>query len=44
MRRVVKTDLPIPDAAAHLLAVALSVAVLLIPLRSATRRVKNLEI
>ena len=44
MRRVVKTDLPIPDAVAHLLAVVLSIAVLLIPLRSATRRVKNLEI
>jgi ABC-2 type transport system permease protein len=44
VRRVVKINLPIPDAAPHALAVVLSVAVLLVPLLTATRRVKNLEI
>ena len=43
VRRVAKVNLPIPDAAAHWLALGLSVAVLFIPLTIALRRVKNLE-
>ncbi len=43
VRRVANVNLPIPDAAAHWLALGLSVAVLFIPLTIALRRVKNLE-
>jgi ABC-2 type transport system permease protein len=43
VRRVAKVNVPIPDAAAHWLALGLSVAVLFIPLTIALRRVKNLE-
>ncbi|MEA3212173.1 MAG: type transport system permease protein [Chthoniobacter sp.] len=44
LRRVVKIDLPLPDAAAFALAASLSLCVLFIPLVAAARRVKNLEI
>ena len=44
VRRVAKVAFPLSDTAIHLLAVALSLAVLLFPLLMATRRVKNLEI
>jgi ABC-2 type transport system permease protein len=43
VRRVTNVDLPIPDEAAHGLALVLSGAVLFIPLAIAIRRVKNLE-
>ena len=44
VRRVTKLAFPLSDGAIHLLALALSLAVLLFPLIMATRRVKNLEI
>jgi hypothetical protein len=43
VRRVTRIALPIPDAAAHGLALGLTAAVLFIPLILAVRRVKNLE-
>jgi ABC-2 type transport system permease protein len=43
VRKVAKVTLPIPDAAAHWLALALSLLVLAVPLKIALRRVKNLE-
>ena len=44
VRRVARVGFPLSDTAIHLLAVALSLVVLLFPLLTATRRVKNLEI
>jgi ABC-2 type transport system permease protein len=44
VRRVVKIAWPLPDAAPYVLAILLSLAVLFIPLLTALRRVKNLEI
>ncbi len=43
VRRVANVALPIPDAAAHWLALTLSLLVLFVPLTIALRRVKNLE-
>jgi ABC-2 type transport system permease protein len=43
VRRVAHVALPIPDAAAHWLALALSLLVLFVPLGIALRRVRNLE-
>jgi ABC-2 type transport system permease protein len=43
VRRVARVALPIPDFAAYAAALALSAAVLAIPLFTAMRRVKNLE-
>jgi ABC-2 type transport system permease protein len=44
LRRVVKIAWPLPDAAPHALAVLISAVVLFVPLLTAMRRVKNLEI
>ena len=44
LRRVAKIAWPLPDAAPHVLAVLISAAVLFIPLLTAMRRVKNLEL
>jgi len=44
IRRVAQIGVPLSDTGAHLLAIALSLAVLFIPLLTATKRVKNLEI
>jgi len=44
VRRVAKIGVPFSDTGAHLLAIALSLAVLLFPMLIATKRVKNLEI
>lgn len=44
VRRVARIDFAMPDALAFALAVLLSVAVLFVPLITAMRRVKNLEI
>ena len=44
VRQVAKISFPFSDGAIHLAAVALSLTVLLFPLLTAARRVKNLEI
>ncbi len=44
VRRLVRTGFPVSDSAILLLALVLSLVVMLFPLLSATRRVKNLEI
>ena len=44
IRRVAPSSVTLSDSTIHLLAVALSLAVLLFPLMTALRRVKNLEI
>ncbi len=44
VRKVVKMSWPLPDAVPHILAVILSAVVLFVPLITAMRRVKNLEI